>query len=201
LRRALYLLGLLFVFPCAHPALADPMFLFTLTGDGSTFQFTTPNPATVTGHPHQIDVFLSGVTGAVDGVEGYTFGATIVAELNLFTSPVLYLNVSPSPSNLQPPYPLGPGNYDLYGPTFTTLVSDLPNPSPYCYPGFTACNDLLTFAFVPGEYSLYGYDPDGKLGNYSLDIATSAASTPEPYSSLLVLMGAAALPAWRRRIG
>ena len=104
---------------------------------------------------------------------------------------MLDLNVTPDPAGIAPPYPTGTDTYALYGSTFTTLVSDVPNPYPSCQGG--ACNDLLTFAFLPAEYTLYGFDPDRNQGSYTLDITTASAAavTPEPSSWLLMLTGLA----------
>ncbi len=143
---------------CASPALADPMFNFTITGDGHTFQFTVPNPPTTTETPHLVYALLPTATGTVDNQSGYTFSGSIVVLENTGTFPVLDLNVTPDPAGIAPPYPTGTDTYALYGSTFTTLVSDVPNPYPSCQGG--ACNDLLTFAFLPAEYTLYGFDPD-----------------------------------------
>ena len=173
-------------------AQADSLFTFTLTGDGHTFQFTTPNPPTITDHPHIVQVSVDDLEGTVDGVGGYTFNALVVVELNFGFEPTLMLNVSPLPAGQQSQGPFGP-NYDLNGPSITTLVSDVPNPYPECYFS-NVCNDLLTFAFVPGNYAFIGYDPNRTIGDYTLEIAPAQASavTPEPSAWLLVLTGASA---------
>ncbi len=185
----------------ASPALADPLFNFTITGDGHTFQFTVPSPPVTTENPHLVYAQLPTTSGTVDGVGGYTFRGDLVVLGNNGFFPVLDLDVSPDPTGIKPPYPTGTDTYMLNGPTFTTLVSDVPNPYPSCPLG--VCNDLLSFAFVPAEYTLYGYDPDRNQGPYTLDItaATPATVTPEPPTFLLMLAGIAGsgVAAFRRR--
>jgi hypothetical protein len=187
----------------AGAAFADPLFTFTITGDGHTFQFTEPNPPTVADHPHDVQVTLGAVTGTVDGVGGYSFAAEFdVVEVDLGQNPVMNLEISPDPPNIGPPYsPYYGDDYRLFGQTFTTLVSDVPNPDPQCYQ--SVCNDLLTYTYVLGDHPLFGYDPDVNQGPYTLNIAAADATavTPEP-PSLLLAMGGVALAgglALRRR--
>ena len=173
----------------ASSCLADPMFNFTLTGDGHVFQFTAPNPSVVTDHPHNVDAGLVNLPGSIDGLDGYKFNVDLVLISVSPDFPVLTLGVNPSLPGQGGSPPFSPV-YDLYGEPLATRIADVPNPNPECYSS-DVCNDLLTYAFVPGEYSLYGYDPARNPGSYTLDIAAAPASgvTPEASTLLLSLTG------------
>ena len=190
LKRVIFALTF-FLLLSADRAFADPMFHFTITDDGHTFRFTAPNPPSVTDHPHAVQVELGPAPGTVDGVGGYTFAGPVIVELDFADLPVLMLGVSPSLPGQGGSFPFGP-DYYLNGPMFTELVSDVPNPHPECY-AFNVCNDIQAFAFVPGDYSLYGFDPARNQASYILNITAASATgvTPEPPSLLLALAGLA----------
>jgi hypothetical protein len=198
MRRTAFAILLLLATGGSTRAVADPLFTVTLTGDGHTFQFTTPNPPTVADHPHVVQVAVDGLPGTVDGVGGYTFDTSTIVELNTGQFPTFVLGVNPLPVGTVPQPPHGP-DYDLFGPTITTLVSDVPNPNPQCYQ--FVCNDLLTFAFVPSDYNFSGTDPNGTFGLYTLTITPSPATgaTPEPAGFLLTATGAFGIAAMRLR--
>ena len=181
MRRLSLALGIGLVTACLGTALADPVFDFTVIGDGHTFQFSLPNPATITDHPHALEVYFSGVPGTADGASGYTFSSMFVTESRGYAGADFTFDVTPLAA--------GSGGYALFGPTLFTLVSDVPNPMGNVYDG-----DLLTFAFVPGDYTFLGLGSAGTVQTFSVDITEEAAVTPEPGTWILWLTGAGLLP-------
>src|SRR5579875_474816 len=179
-------------------AYADPVFDFSISGGGYSLQFSTANPPAVVEYPQgATDVSVTSLSGSVNGVSGYTFGAVLVAQGSYY--PNFTLDVSPLPPGVSGPPQTQLGDFSLDGPDVLTLVSDQPNPVPctiFCP------DDLLTFAFVPGTYTFYGYGPtSGPPGYYTVDITQQASAvTPEPETWVLLLTGSAGLVAalWRR---
>jgi hypothetical protein len=196
MRRLSLALGLGLVTACLGTALADPVFDFTVIGDGHTFQFSLPNPATINDHPHALNINYGSVAGTVDGVGGYTFTPAFIAESNGYAGADFSFDVTPIPTG--PPPPLGDSSYNLFGPTLFTLVSDVPNPNGN-YDAYDG--DFLTFAFVPGDYTFSGLGsaPNTTL-TYSVDITQEAAAvTPEPGTWILWLTAAGLLAVTLRR--
>ena len=179
------------------PLRADPLFTFTLSGDGYTVQFSQPEPKPIPFYT-SVENFLyfnSVGTASVNGVDGYSVGGFYAVAGP--ASPPFGLDVSPVPPGLTLSN-YGISTFGMYVGGIAQLVSMDPTLPGTSYPPTLG---IATYQWIPGQYSAEGVDRDGHFGPYTLDITEDqpAAATPEAPAWLLAITGAVCIALLRVR--
>lgn len=183
MRSRLFCIALLplFVLALSLPAHADTMDNFTITGGGTTTDFSLPVTTTqvcLSCYGSSNEQFNFGaVTGTVNGV-GQTIHLNFVVGGNCAACQTILLNDYPSAS----------------------WTIDLPILYDLTYSG-TGLNKDVTLTFVPGDYMVGGYNDSQSsyILPFEITIAPQAAATPEPATIFSLITAALALPLLKRR--
>jgi hypothetical protein len=159
------------------PAHANGIVDLQFAGEGHTITFSLPDSTTIWDIVPSFPTLGASAPATIDGVSGYTVGATYYTRysVGLFPSIILYPSSGTFADSLL-----------LWGPIVLndTFI-------PISNPDRNHLGDLLV-TFVPGTYTLqrsssgWYYDP---IAPYTLTITEETSATPEPSGLVLITTG------------